>query len=110
MPRAICLALVALGLVLLARGLATRRTATEIVLPTPRVLVLILGAAALFALTGQLGLVVTVALACIAATLAAPGFRTVESIVFGVGLALFSYLLFVLLLRQGLPVWPQLAS
>ncbi|HYH21929.1 MAG TPA: tripartite tricarboxylate transporter TctB family protein [Azospirillum sp.] len=106
MPRALSLGLAGLGAVITARALLFGGT------PLPRLawrpLGLVLASILCFAaLLKVAGLVPTVVVAVLVATLAAPDRRWVESIAFAAVLAVFCVAVFIHGLGLVIPIWPE---
>ena len=109
LPNLVCSILLALGLLTVAKAVAT--PGPDAGSWTLRPLMAVLGALLVFALgIEQLGLFATTALVVIVASFATPESRPVEVLVIALSLAAFSTGLFVQALGLPIPAWPQLGG
>ncbi|HQU48139.1 MAG TPA: tripartite tricarboxylate transporter TctB family protein [Casimicrobiaceae bacterium] len=105
-PRALGMILVALGLVLIVKGLRTQ--GPRISIPTLQPLAIVLGSVLLFGLTVvPLGLVLSTILLVVASSVASHEFRWKEALIASLVLAAFVVVAFTWGLKLQLPVWPR---
>ena len=98
-----------LGLIFLVRALTA--AGTPLSGSNPLALVCVLGSAGLFAgLLGTLGLAISSFVLVVAAYVAGPELKWRRMLALGVGLAAFVVILFALLLRMQVAIWPTLWS
>ena len=108
-PSAVAGVLVLLGVAIVVQGLSTREEASEgsAVAFSWTAAILILGSVVLFALAlAYAGAVVAIVVTVMAASAAVGRAFHWQTILLGMGLAVFSVLLFVVLLGLPLPLWP----
>jgi Tripartite tricarboxylate transporter TctB family len=96
--------IIALGLLVGARGLTAEGPPIERVQLRP--ILFIIAAILIFGyLIESVGLALTAILLTVFAAFARPDVKLIETLVLGVGLALFTVVVFVYLLGQALPAW-----
>jgi putative tricarboxylic transport membrane protein len=106
-PLALGILLAGLGVFLVARAMIYERGGDVGRIDLLLALRLLLAIAAFGALLDPLGLLATAFVAVLVAAWAGPEFKLIEGVVTGVVLSLASWLIFVVGLRQTIPVWPS---
>ncbi|MDQ8732322.1 tripartite tricarboxylate transporter TctB family protein [Bradyrhizobium sp. LHD-71] len=104
-PLALSIVLTGLGLIVLARG--ALNGSAPLTGWHARPVSFVLASALMFGLTVErTGLFLSVFLAALTAAGASPAWRRLEAVSLAAGLAIFSSLLFVMLLRLPIKLWP----
>jgi hypothetical protein len=105
-PRALSLFLLAMGFFYAIRGLLSRRYEAIAPVAWKSVLLVCVGIASFALALEPLGLFVATVLMTIFASLAYREYHWVEMIVFALGMAAFTVVVFIAGLRLAVPIWP----